>query len=163
MRARAASAFLKELFMNKLKRALICLAICAASVFVAAGFAACTDGGLEGEYHYANPWGGADYGVKVSVVVEEGVIQSVEIVPSDYVEVTDSWGGKDAYLESRDELLASYVGKTVDEVLAIEVTCGVDGTPSAVGDSDFLISGATNCSGRLLRAVQDALRNYNAG
>lgn len=71
--------------MNKLKRALICLAICAVSVFIAAGFAACTDGRLEGEYHYANVWGGADYGVKVSVVVEEGVIQSVEIVPSDYV------------------------------------------------------------------------------
>ena len=163
MRARAASSFLKELFMNKLKRALICLAICAASVFVAAGFAACTDGGLEGEYHYANPWGGADYGVKVSVVVEEGVIQSVEVLPSEYTEVTDSWENKNVYLEGRDELLAAYVGKTVDEVLAIEVTCGVDGTPSAVGDSDFLISGATNCSGRLLRAVQDALRNYNAG
>ena len=148
--------------MKRMKKALIGLAVGAVAALGVVGLAAC--GGntttLEGEYQYT-AWN-TNYGVKVEVTVnkDDNTIEKVEIVESDYVQCTDSWKDKNTYLNGEAELLAAYEGLEVDDVLAMTVTTGTDGTPSAVSESDLLITGATQSSGRLLKAVQDALADY---
>lgn len=148
--------------MKRMKKALIGLAVGAVAALGVVGLAAC--GGntttLEGEYQYT-AWS-TNYGVKVEVTVntDDNTIEKVEIVESDYVQCTDSWKDKNTYLNGEAELLAAYEGLEVDDVLAMTVTTGTDGTPSAVSESDLLITGATQSSGRLLKAVQDALADY---
>lgn len=152
--------------MKRMKKALIGLAVGAVAALGVVGLAAC--GGntttLEGEYHYANPYSAEapDYGVKVEVTVnkDDNTIEKVEIVESDYVQCTESWKDRNIYVNGEAELLASYEGLTVDEVLAMTVTLDKDGIPTAVSESDLLITGATQSSGRLLKAVQDALADY---
>ncbi len=116
----------------------------------------------EGEYSYENAWvAGSYYGIKVSVLVKNDTIVSVSVVDSDYIEVSDSWADKALWEDGLEELLDSYVGKTVDEVLAVTVTTSdsVPGQPEEVSDSSYVITGATQGSGRLLLAVQNALEN----
>lgn len=150
--------------MKRMKKALIGLAVGAVAALGVVGLAAC--GGntttLEGEYQYT-AWN-TNYGVKVEVTVnkDDNTIEKVEIVESDYVQCTDSWKDKNTYLNGEAELLAAYEGLEVDDVLAMTVTTGTDGTPSAVSESDLLITGATQSSGRLLKAVQDALADYES-
>ena len=150
--------------MKRMKKALIGLAVGAVAALGVVGLAAC--GGntttLEGEYQYT-AWN-TNYGVKVEVTVnkDDNTIEKVEIVESDYVQCTDSWEDKNTYLNGEAELLAAYEGLEVDDVLAMTVTTGTDGTPSAVSESDLLITGATQSSGRLLKAVQDALADYES-
>ncbi len=146
--------------MNKMKKAIIGLAVGAVAALGVVGFVACgsSEQTVEGEYHYANSWDetAPDYGIKVKVTVKDNKITKVEIVESDYVEVTDSWKDKAIWNDNIDDLLAAYKGKTVDEVKKASVTLE-DSVPTAVGDEDLLITGATQGSGRLLKAVQDAL------
>ncbi len=116
----------------------------------------------EGEYHYTNY--GTEYGVKVNVTVNGGVITKVAIADSDYTQLSPAnpdYGWTDEnrqnYLDNEDKLLAAYMDKTVGEVLAMSVTTNDNGEPSGVSDSSVLLSGATQSSGRLLLAVQNAL------
>ena len=109
----------------------------------------------EGEYHYTSAWG--DYGIKVSVKVYGGVITDISIIDSDYVSVTDSWDKKDIWINGVDDLLANYIGRRVADILVQDVACKDNGEPTSVADSSLMISGATQGSGRLLLAVQDAL------
>ena len=163
--------------MKKFKKAIIALSVCAVAALGAAGLAACGDneeettavsGTAQGEYFYENY--GTTYGVKVSITVEDGVITSVTRVNSDYVEATTGYDGawETAYNDGIDELLETYVGKTVEYVLSIEVATSDSGEPLAqssdgfvsYGDeNEFLIADATQSAGRLLLAVQDALNN----
>lgn len=157
--------------MKKFKKAIIALSVCALAALGTAGLAACGDdtvsGTAEGDYHYENY--GTNYGVKVSVTVEDGVITSVTRVNSDYVEATSGYNGEweAAYNNGIDALLQTYVGKTVDYVLSINVAVDEmvpvmqsDGSFSSYGDdNEFLIADATQSTGRLLLAVQDALKN----
>ncbi len=157
---------MKKLF--KVMLLVVAVACCACAM----AFAGC--GGsktYEGEYHYANPWGGNDYGVKVKVEVKDDKIQKVTLVDCDYVVVTDSWADKAKWNDGVNALLAKYEGKTVAEVKAIEVKTN----PETVGSADtyfsavkgqpdngqalggLLITGATQGSGRLVLAVQNAL------
>lgn len=148
--------------MKRMKKALIGLAVGAVAALGVVGLAAC--GGntttLEGEYQYT-AWS-TNYGVKVEVTVntDDNTIEKVEIAESDYVQCTESWKDRNIYVNGEAELLAAYEGLEVDDVLAMTVTTGTDGTPSAVSESDLLITGATQSSGRLLKAVQDALADY---
>lgn len=152
--------------MKRMKKALIGLAVGAVAALGVVGLAAC--GGntttLEGEYHYANTYsaGAPDYGVKVEVTVnkDDNTIEKVEIVESDYVQCTESWKDRNIYVNGEAELLAAYEGIGVDDVLAMTVTLDKNGIPTAVSESDLLITGATQSSGRLLKAVQDALADY---
>lgn len=150
--------------MKRMKKALIGLAVGAVAALGVVGLAAC--GGntttLEGEYQYT-AWN-TNYGVKVEVTVnkDDNTIEKVEIVESDYVQCTDSWKDKNTYLNGEAELLAAYEGLEVDDVLAMTVTLDKDGIPTAVSESDLLITGATQSSGRLLKAVQDALADYES-
>ena len=111
-----------------------------------------------GEYKYENAWvPGSYYGIRVSVRVKDGVIVAVNEVASDYTSVTDSWANKDIWVNNIESLLKAYQGKTVEEILDASVTVDASGQPSAVSDAELMISGATQGSGRLLLAVQNAL------
>lgn len=116
---------------------------------------------VEGEYHYPNAYSATapDYGVKVKVTVQDNKIFNVAIVESDYVEVTATWNNKATWDDNVASLLAAYNGKTVTAVKA--VTCSINGVDSAtentVSDSALAITGATQGSARVLKAVQDAL------
>ena len=84
-------------------------------------------------------------------------IVGLSIAESDYVEVTDSWGDKDLWINGIDDLLAAYIGLNVADVLAEGVTVDDGGQPTKVENPDLMITGATQGSGRLLLAVQNAL------
>ena len=83
------------------------------------------------------------------------------MLESDYTEVTDSWEDKDIWINNLDSLLAAYEGKTVAEIFDVDVTVDGNGQPTAVSDSELMISGATQGSGRLMLAVQNALSLLN--
>lgn len=123
------------------------------------------NGTYVGEYSYTSS--GTNYGIKVSVEVENNVIKSVTKMESDYVEVTDpmpeyGWTEENvaAWNNGLSNLLASYAGKTVSEIKAIKVTVKDSGEPNLPVDeyNGLVITGATVGSGRLLLAVQDALK-----
>ena len=145
------------------KRFLIGLTCALASTLSMGLLAAC--GGeeaktYEGEYHYASPWSATapDYGVKVKVTVTGGKIDKVEIVESDYVQVTETWTDKQTYLDGEKGLLDSFAGKTVEAVMDYSVTKDDKGGPTAVTAEGLkVITGATQSTGRLILAVQDAL------
>jgi uncharacterized protein with FMN-binding domain len=128
---------------------------------------------VEGEYHYANAYGGSDYGIKVRVVTKDSTILKVTKLSSDYVDATAKEYGYtnyDSWANGLSGLLAKYEGKTVAEIKAITVVAdtetvgsaetyfsSVKGQPSSVSDSNYVITGATQGSGRLMLAVQNAL------
>lgn len=170
--------------MNKMKKAIIGLAVGAVAALGVVGFAACgsSEQTVEGEYHYANAWDATapDYGVKVEVTVKGNVIEEVKIVTSSYVQATPEWvesdsEGAKAYSNGGEAaLLAKYKGLKVDTVLAMEIDVNEDKSPVSnnsdgtvnpdfdadtfkTGDTNLLISGATQSSGRILLAVQNAL------
>lgn len=118
---------------------------------------------VTGEMHY-NDYG-TEYGVRVNVQVKDGVIKRVEIAKSDYVIASTADSGWDSseWDKGLAALLASYNGKSVEEILGKEVAKNGE-KPLVKGDEgfknygdEFIISGATLGSGRLLLAVQDAL------
>ena len=119
---------------------------------------------VTGEYHYTNY--GVEYGVKVNVAVSDGIVRGVGIAPSGYTQLSPAnpdYGWTDemraVYLKGEAALLASYAGKSVEDILAMTVSVNEKGEPTGVPDSSLLISGATQSSGRLLLAVQNALGN----
>lgn len=149
--------------MKKLIKTLSFFAILACSLCVIA-FAGCSTKGqtYPGDYHYATDYG--TYGIKVNVKVEDGVIKSVTVADHDYTEASESneeWGWDNTvWYSGVDDLLKKYEGKTVEEVLAIPVSTDEGGAPVAGQDFGGLVtSGSTQSSGRLLLAVQDALKN----
>lgn len=177
--------------MKGMKKALIGLALGAVAALGVVGFAACgaPTETFEGEYHYANAWGGNDYGVKVAVTVntETNKITKVEILESEYTQLTPSWVESEnehalAYQNGgEDELLGRYVGLTVDQVKAVANMIDVlengqpqsnnsDGSVNPDFDADtflvsgtttsLLYSGATQSSGRIVLAVNNALKDY---
>ena len=137
-----------------------------AGLFATANYdRAVAEGGnlFEGEYHYANAWDDSapHYGIKVNVAVVGDKIKSVSVAESDYIEVTDSWGDKDLWINGIDDLLAAYSGLNVSDVLAEVVTVDDNGQPTKVENPDLMITGATQGSGRLLLAVQNAIKNMS--
>ena len=112
----------------------------------------------EGEYSYPNPWDSTQsYGIRVKVVLKDDIISKVYVVDSDYIEVSDGWESKSIWEDGLEGLLAAYEGKTAEQILAVNVTTETSGQPSAVSDSTYVITGATQGSGRLMLAVQNAL------
>lgn len=110
-----------------------------------------------GDYHYDTEYG--VYGVKVEVEVMNGIVKDVDIVSSGYEEVTDIWEGKENYLQNRETMLKSFEGKSVEEILSYTVSTESDGTPAQISAGSLkVVTGATQCSGRLILAVQDALK-----
>lgn len=154
--------------MRKLFKAIMLSALVSGCV-CATAFAGCAKM-YEGKYEYTQY--GTNYGVKVQVRVDENkVVKSVRIVGSDYVDVSpasgDNWTQEkvDNWKDNVKPLLQAYEGKTVSEILSMEVAVSEAGAPlsqNAEGfkayDSELIISGATLGSGRLLLAVQDAVK-----
>ncbi len=120
---------------------------------------------VTGEMHYTNY--GTEYGIRVNVEVQGDRIKSVKVVDSDYVEASEPMGSWDPQVwnSGLSGLLAAYRGKYVSDVLAKEVVTDEKGAPLTSEDTgfndygdDFMITGATLGSGRLLIAVQTALK-----
>lgn len=134
---------------------------------------------VEGEYKYENPWtAGNYYGVKVSVTVQGNRISKVEITSTDdpddkYTNLSSGWTdeGKKTWNDGKADFLTSFEGLTVDEVKAIKVEKDANGAPNTAKDVDTIKdapaslkivetaehTGATQSSGRVILAVQDAL------
>lgn len=114
---------------------------------------------------------GTNYGIRVSVEVQSDKggdrISKVTVVDSDYVEASE-WEGKEDWDKNLNTLLLAYRGEYVKDILAKKVAVDKDGAPLGsdtegfvdFGD-EFITTGATVGSGRLLLAVQNALRNLN--
>ena len=162
--------------MNK-KLLRIAAAACLSGALCAGGFAlsgcAWTTDMVSGEYHYANVWApeAPHYGVKVNVEVQTDKkgdrIRKVTIADSDYVQLSAEneeagWtdDNRQVYLDGEQELLNAYRGMYVADVLAMKASTSSTGEPSAVSDDSVVISGATQSSGRILLAVQDALCKF---
>lgn len=149
--------------MKKLLKVLALVAVVACCA-VAVAFAGCGESAktYDGEYKYEIAAWHTTYGVKVEVTVKDDTIQSVKIVDSDYVVVTSTWDNKATWENGVEGLLKAYEGKKVADVKAVKVevaTGDFAGQPESVADSNLMITGATQGSGRLLLAVQDALKN----
>lgn len=157
--------------MKKLFKTLALLVVTVALCIGVVAFAGCGggdktyNGTYVGEYSYTSS--GTNYGIKVSVEVEDNVIKSVTKLDSDYVEVTSAmpeygWTEEKVTVWNNglDNLLASYTGKTVAEIKAIKVTVKDSGEPSLTAENfdGLVITGATVGSGRVLLAVQNALK-----
>lgn len=122
---------------------------------------------VQGEMSYTE-WG-TNYGIKVNVEVQKTSkgdrIRKVTVAESDLVDATDGWDGKAKWEDELDALLLAYRGEYVADVLAKEVAVSESGAPvdssstdyKDFGD-DFIVSGATVGSARLLIAVQNALK-----
>ncbi|MDE6441292.1 MAG: FMN-binding protein [Clostridia bacterium] len=151
-----------------MKKSYILAFVLLLSCFVAL-FAGCSEKTYNGEYSYTQY--GTNYGVKVAVTVDEdNEIEKVRILGSDYVEVSEPSGNwtqenYDNWKNNVSSLLKEYEGKKVSEILAMKVATkdkaplSKDDDGFTAYDSDLLISGATLGSGRLLLAVQDALKD----
>ena len=120
------------------------------------------------------------YGCKVKVTVKGGVITAIEVTAdtASFYNLTATWtdnyqadgnptAGKKAWMDNGQAMADSFVGLTVEEVNAITVgkttelvestpagqPTGITGAPSALK----VVTGATQSSGRLILAVQNAL------
>lgn len=154
-------------------------AVAAIAVAGTVGLTACGNSGYTGEYHYNNH--NTEYGVKVKVEIEKNsenillsTIKSVTIVNSDYTQlsaVNPDYGWteekRENYSSKEADLLKAYEGKTVMEVTSMQVQKKETGDPDSiiavmpdVSADDYVITGATQSSGRLLLAVQDALNDW---
>ena len=157
---------MKKLFKTFALSVIACaLCVCAAALSACGGGGTKTyNGTYVGEYSYVS--GDTTYGIKVSVEVEDNVIQSVTKLESDLVDVTppipNVWTEENVanWNDNLSGLLEKYAGKTVAEIKAIKVTVNDTGAPTLAADKfdGLVISGATQGSGRLLLAIQNALK-----
>lgn len=105
--------------------------------------------------------------MKVKVTVTGDKIDKVEIVKSDYTQLSaanDNAGwteeNRKNYTDNEQKLLDSFEGKTIDEVKAYtasiqNVSGATENKVTAEGLS--VITGATQSTARIILAVQDAL------
>ena len=104
----------------------------------------------KGDYHYSTEYG--VYGVKVSVEVKNGIIKDVDIIDSKYRDVTAVWDS-----DHKEDLLESFEGKSVKEVLSYTVAKETNGEPTYVSANGIYISATASSTGSLILAVQNAL------
>ena len=165
--------------MKKIFKSMAILAATAAvgtGVGLATGCSAGTNGKYVGSYSYTNAYG-ATYGMMVEVTVENNIITKVEdVTPEGWVVVSDAmpeYGWSDSSVQNWKDneawLLQQYEGWEVSKVLEIKVFIKTTGEPYELKNannvatnaqleaSKLLIGGATQGSGRLLLAVQNAL------
>ena len=167
--------------MKRMKKAIVGLAVGAIAALGVVGFAACGDktvsGTAEGQYDYANPWDATKphYGVKVKVTVKDDIIQSLEIVKSDFVQATEGWEGREDYLASESSILAKFKNLDVDDIMKLEIAVDKNGQPITsknedntanpdfdastfvVGETNLLHTGATQSCARIILALQNAI------
>ena len=115
---------------------------------------------------------GTTYGIKVNVEVQGDKISKVTVADSNYVSASPSGWDSKPWFDNLPTLLAAYRGKTVEEILSKQVATydtGAGNAPYASDDAEFvsfgdqfIITGATLGSARLMLAVQNALQKINA-
>ena len=151
---------------------LIVIALAVVMALSVVAFAACGGETVEGEYSYTNAYNAAQkYGCKVKVTVKSGVITAIEVEAdtADYFNLSAGWTDKAKWENGGQAMIDSFVGLKVEDVKAIKVTCDAEtnseahtvkgqpktitGAPSALK----VVAGATQSSGRVILAVQDAL------
>lgn len=163
---------MKKIMRKRVLKALVCAALGASVCAACSGLCGCfktTD--AVGEMNYVQ-WG-TNYGIKVNVQVQTDKkgkrIREVTVLKSDYVSASpaNEENGWDPVVwdENLQTLLNAYRGMYVDDVLALEVVTNSYGAPLVKSDAgfenygdDLIITGATLGSGRLLIAVQNALK-----
>ena len=135
-----------------------------------------------GSYAYKSSWGNGYYGVKVDVKVADGKITSVALAqgqPDGWTNITESWtentdttGGKEVQLGHEkaqaglSDYLKKFEGKKVDDILAMNVSVDANGQPKTdttgeTSQGDLIYTGATQTSGRIILAVQNALEKID--
>ena len=155
---------------NMKKLIVIALAVVMALSLVLVLTACDSEKTYDGEYSYAHPYGveGKTYGAKVHVTVKGGVITKVTVDADteDFFNLTDSWTeeGKTNWNTHQDEFLKSFEGLTVEEVKAIKVACNEKGVPEENGITKMptdwnYVTGCTQSSGRIILAIQNALKD----
>lgn len=173
---------MKKIFKG-LAIAVAATATCAGVALATTGCSAGKNGTYYGEYHYVNY--GHTYGMIVEVNVENNIITKITDITNtdnsyakeiqkdtEWVVVSPAnpsidWSEDDVKKWNTYEnwLLQQYVGWSVTDILDITVYYGSNGQPyetkggynAELLQSSLLISGATQGSGRLMLAVQDAL------
>ena len=169
--------------MKRMTKLLAVLAVGAVATAGVVGLAACGEKGIsgsaKGEYSYESH--NRTYGIKVEVTVENGKITKVERLKHDWTEATDlvmgDWDGGANYNKEINNELKKFNGLSVDDVLDLEVAVTEEGAPETqktngeanpnfkplvIGDTNLVLTGSTQSSGRLVLAVQDALENLQA-
>ena len=145
---------------------LIVIALVVVMALSVVAFAACAGSEtVEGEYSYKNAWdktGTQSYGAKVTVTVKGGVITAIEVAADTdtFFNLSSGWTDKATWENSGKAMADSFVGLTVEEVNAIKVDCAESGQPNTITGAPSalkVVSGATQSSGRLILAVQNAL------
>lgn len=161
---------------------LIVIALAVVMVLSVAAFAACgSSQTVEGEYSYDNTrTEGHKYGCKVTVTVKDGIITKVTVAADTdtYYNLSPGWtdtykpdgnptAGKTAWMNDGQKMAESFVGLKVEDVNKIKVTCNATGEPDTKTEGVKTIDGApaalkvvasaTQSSGRLILAVQNAL------
>lgn len=121
-----------------------------------------------GSYTYINAWTPAqDYGVTVTVKVKGSKIVSVECAAdTDTVHnVTPTWANHDATVAALPDYLKKFEGKSVKEIKNLEVktTNAVPDVGNASGQGDYILTGSTQTSGRIILAIQNALNQVKNG
>lgn len=126
-------------------------------------FTGCSCGKDDGKAEtYTGAYVEGNYGIALSVGVEEGKIVSITVASDETTgttnaTVTDRWD-RTKWTSVETEYLNSFVGKTVEEVKAITVTAA--GRGFTVEGFD-VITGASASSARAILALQDALADYD--
>ncbi len=155
--------------MKKLSKLIFILAMTAATACTCALAGCSQKQTVTGEISYTQY--GTNYGIRVSVEVQSDKggdrISKVTVLDSDFVEASE-WEGKEDWDKNLDTLLLAYRGEYVADILAKKVAVDGDGAPLGSDTEgfvdfgkDFITTGATVGSGRLLLAIQDALKQLN--
>ena len=95
---------------------------------------------VSGEYKYENPYAaGKFYGVKVDVTVKGDVITKVVVTSEDtdaYTNLSASWENKATWENGQAAFLASFEGKTIQDILNIRIACAASGQPWILYESN---------------------------
>lgn len=161
--------------MKKLGKFLVVGAVAAVACAALVGCGEFT-GTCQGEYKYANTHAeGTYYGVSVTVEVKDGTITKVTCADdtATMFNVTASWDGHDAAVAALPEYLKKFEGKKVADIKALNVATvsaeeaggySPEGQPKTDADSvegwkDYVLTGATQTGGRIILAIQAALKD----
>lgn len=154
--------------MKKLGKFLVVGAVAAVACAALVGCGAQT---YSGEYKYTNTTYNANYGIGVVVTVDGDTITKVELKDIDgYANVSTNWTADsmpglkhDATVAALPEYVKKFEGKKVSDIKAITVAVNDFGEPKtgtdAAGQGDYVLTGATQTSGRIILAIQDALKD----
>ena len=154
---------------------ILVLALAIVMALSVVAFVACDAGETyEGSYDYDNAWTpGQKYGCKVTVTVKSGVITKVVVADDTdtYYNLSAGWTDKAKWQDGADAMINSFVGMSVEDVNKIVVAKNDDSAKGPIGQPASItgapaalkvVAGATQSSGRLILAVQNALSKIPA-